>query len=286
MSEKQKEIEEMTEESNKNQVFIVMRGITEYLERVSDAAVGEGPTLLDYAHIMDLVDGLDRDKMRMLLWAIMPRFLQGAADMAQVGARASRSAESMRIGYLPVGVPPCRVADDGAVDLKVVLRNSRLDFETVKLVDSTNGAEPTSYGCCHLSNAKGQEYLVLHFAHRDIGDWFKEWLNESHKDDSCETAPRGISFGLGLKFSFDDPNPLEIKSRGWRDEPGEIQLRWDGGVALFHRVLVVSVREHLSDVSEGGDSHVFVTFLLDGPWDYENLDGDDGDGEENDDDVE
>lgn len=254
-------------------VFGVMKMVTEYLHRAQDAARGEGSTLLDYSAIMAAVDDLHPDQMRILLWTIMPRFLQAAVELEQTAAHLARSAELLRLGYPPVGVPPVTAdvdyeeREDGSLG--------------VKIKDPTDGAEPTDIGCNILRNSKGVEYLLLRFWREDVGEWIREWLWSSLEDDSYTTMPKGMSFYLEHEFDLDDSTPIRFKSRGFRKEDGELQLSWDGGICFFSRVLPVSLRDHLeslwSSSLENPDTkgdYVTVTMLIDGPWQH-NVEEDD-----------
>jgi len=232
----------------------VLVAISGYLEGAHEAAQGEGSSILDYAHIMELVEGLGAGEGQAVLWSILPRFLQGAVDLEQVGQRAARSAQMMRNGYPPVGVPPCTPG----FDLEQKGRDVFVRFEDEDILASSM---PSEHGEAIRKNASGEFLLVLEFYPEDTGDWFGEWL-----DLKDQPALRRLGLSLGVE-SFDlDSSTVKVKSHGWRDKDGELLIRSDDGYTLFTEVFPVQVRQGSDVGSTGFGAPVVVVLLLEGGW--------------------
>jgi len=247
-----------------------LAAIVAYLEKAHEAALGEGPTILDYAHIMGLVEGLGDGEGRAVLWSILPRFLQGAVDLDQAGQRALTSSRMMRHGYPPVGVPPCTPGIDlvmkkerGVLDVFVDYEEDYNNFAESIYRDSTLSEQGEAF----RKGAHGELLLVLEFRPEDIGEWFGKWL------DLENMTTRGLSLGVE-SFSF-DLSSVKVESHGWRDKDGEFLIRCDDGYTIFDRVVPVWVKQ-----GEGG-SPVAVALLIAGNWkSFSTPDGDgDGDGD-------
>jgi len=238
----------------------VMRAVGAYLEKAREAARGEGPSILDYTHIMELVSGLDGDETRALLWMVVPRFMQCAVDLEQVGQRATRAASFARGGYPPIGVPPCEPVEPTETLRKAATPPRR---------DRLEGSSPSEHGAAVRKGKGGELLLMLEFYPEDLGDWFGDWLDLEHQ------FAKGISLGVE-HFDLDTPMLGKLKSHGWRDRSMELQIRWDDGFILFRRVVPVQVSQAAPGAS------VVVAFILDGDWTIHETHHDDDEGLEED----